>query len=89
LRRLLQAEKDDVGIVLACLVVVDVDSVEQALALEARFPVLHEVPMENTRRGRHYFFLRTVSFNANHPAHPKPTPPKIQTRTQTLPPPKP
>jgi hypothetical protein len=51
--------KEDVCIVLQDLAVVDVDSEEQALALEARFPILTEAPAETTRRGRHYFFRRT------------------------------
>jgi hypothetical protein len=49
----------DLCIVLQNLVVVDVDTEEQAVALEARFPVLLEAPAEATKRGRHYFFVRT------------------------------
>ena len=41
------------------LVVVDVDSVAQARALEARFPVLLTVPRESTRKGMHYYFRRS------------------------------
>lgn len=39
---------------------VDVDSAEQAAALEARFPVLTTAPRESTKRGKHYFFARSA-----------------------------
>ena len=47
-----------VAVVLRDLCVIDVDSVAQANALEARFPVLRTVPCEATQRGRHYWFER-------------------------------
>lgn len=49
----------DVGLLLHDLCVVDVDSREQAMELEERFPVLKEVPQEVTRKGKHYFFERS------------------------------
>ena len=49
----------DVCVVLRELCVVDVDDEKLAVALEARFPVLETAPMEKTRRGRHYWFLRS------------------------------
>jgi hypothetical protein len=59
--RLSQAslENHDWAITLHDLCVVDVDSVEQASALEARFPVLLTAPAAKTRKGMHYFFRRS------------------------------
>ena len=51
----------DVGILLRDLCVVDVDTVADADALEARFPELLAVPAEATARGRHYFFTRSAT----------------------------
>jgi P4 family phage/plasmid primase-like protien len=41
------------------MVVIDADSPASKADLEARFPILHHVPMETTRKGAHYFFLRS------------------------------
>lgn len=49
----------DLGILLRDLCVVDVDTVADADALEARFPELLAAPAEATARGRHYFFVRS------------------------------
>jgi hypothetical protein len=51
----------DACVVLHDLCVVDVDSHELARGLEERFPVLLAVPTENTERGRHYWFRRSVA----------------------------
>ena len=53
------AGQQDVCILLQEIVCVDVDSVEQALELEGRFPILTRTVMESTKRGRHYYFART------------------------------
>jgi hypothetical protein len=44
--------------------VVDCDCVGVADALERRFPVLLDAPMETTRKGRHYFFRRSALADA-------------------------
>ncbi|PNH01429.1 hypothetical protein TSOC_012684 [Tetrabaena socialis] len=49
---------DDVGILLRSLCVADFDDVPTALAFEKAFPELLEAPMEETMKGRHYFFRR-------------------------------
>jgi len=49
----------NVAILLKTLCVVDVDTHEMAAELEERFPVLATCPMEETRKGRHYFFERS------------------------------
>ncbi|PNH01530.1 putative helicase [Tetrabaena socialis] len=49
---------DDVGILLRSLCVADFDDVPTALAFEEVFPELLEAPMEQTKKGRHYFFHR-------------------------------
>ncbi|KAG2424976.1 hypothetical protein HXX76_014134 [Chlamydomonas incerta] len=54
----------DIGILLHSLCVVDVDSMAQASVLEERFPVLKEAPRERTRKGMHYFFLRSPKADA-------------------------
>lgn len=53
----------DVGILLYDICVVDVDDKKKALELEARFPVLCNVPCEKTSKGFHYFFLRSELAN--------------------------
>lgn len=52
----------DFAVALQTLCVVDVDCHAAAAALEARFPVLasDDVPVEATRKGRHYFFTRSA-----------------------------
>ncbi len=55
----MKPKTDDLCILLKTLCVIDVDSVEQASALEERFPILREVPCELTKRGKHYFFARS------------------------------
>lgn len=52
-----------IGILLYDLCVVDVDDEETCIALEKRFPILTKVLSEDTRRGRHYFFLRSIKAN--------------------------
>lgn len=49
----------DVCVLLSDLCVVDVDDIDTARKLEERFPVLREVPREVTRRGMHYWFVRS------------------------------
>jgi hypothetical protein len=49
----------DVCVILQDLCVIDVDSNEIADDLEEEFPVLKTVPMEQTGRGRHYWFRRS------------------------------
>jgi hypothetical protein len=57
--------EEDVCVLLRDLIVVDVDSVEQARKLEERFPCLLEAPAERTRKGMHYFFARSVRADAD------------------------
>ena len=54
----------DVCVLLKDLCVVDVDSERVAVALEAEFPELSAAPMEQTRRGRHYWFRRSAECDA-------------------------
>lgn len=49
----------EVGILLHDLCVVDVDDSDTANHLESTFPILRHVPMETTKRGRHYYFARS------------------------------
>lgn len=49
----------DACVLLQDLCVIDVDDEQMASELEAKFPILKEVPMEKTRRGRHYWFRRS------------------------------
>lgn len=56
-------QEHDVGILLQDLCVVDVDDLALATELEERFPVLKQVPREQTRKGRHYFFERSELAN--------------------------
>ena len=64
LARFLDAiEKDasfDACVLLDDLCVIDVDSAELADELERAFPLLTSVPREATKRGRHYWFQRSV-----------------------------
>ena len=55
----------DIGLLLHDLCVIDCDTHEAAVALEARFPELVEAPMERTARGRHYFFARSAKCDAD------------------------
>ena len=48
----------DACLLLSAVCVVDVDSVAQADALEARFEVLKRVPCARTAKGKHYWFRR-------------------------------
>ena len=50
---------DGVGILLKDLAVIDLDTLEEVSRWESEWPVLNEVPMETTSKGKHYFFLRT------------------------------
>jgi hypothetical protein len=50
---------DSIGVLLDKICVVDVDDAQTAKSLEARFPVLQTVPKAQTRRGAHYWFLRS------------------------------
>lgn len=54
-----QAKEFDVGILLRELCVIDVDSAAMVETLEREFPVLCEVPSEQTAHGRHYYFERS------------------------------
>jgi hypothetical protein len=57
-------QTSDVAILLFDICVLDFDVVEIADQFEERFPILREVPMETTRRGRHYFFERSLFADA-------------------------
>ena len=48
-----------VGILLIDLAVLDLDSLEEVSRWENEWPMLNNVPMETTSKGKHYFFLRT------------------------------
>ena len=73
------------------LCVIDLDDPSQQSALEAQFPVLLNVPCERTKRGLHYFFARSPLCVRREPhlRALQTTPPKKQTLTPTLTPPKP
>ncbi|KAG2424879.1 hypothetical protein HXX76_014037 [Chlamydomonas incerta] len=49
----------DIGLLLKEICVVDVDSHALAKELEERFPQLTEAPCEVTKKGMHYFFMRS------------------------------
>jgi hypothetical protein len=53
-----EREERDVGILLRSLCAVDFDSESVAEEYEASFPELGRAPMERTRQGRHYVFVR-------------------------------
>lgn len=48
-----------VGLLLIDLAVLDLDTLEEVYRWETEWPVLNNVPMETTSKGKHYFFLRT------------------------------
>jgi hypothetical protein len=48
----------DVCVLLRDLCVIDVDNEELVQAYEGRFPLLNLVPCEQTKKGRHYWFVR-------------------------------
>ena len=75
------AGQQDVCILLQEIVCVDVDSVEQALELEGRFPILTRTVMESTKRGRHYYFARTEVRQGSR------APPPVAAPSLTFPPP--
>lgn len=50
---------EDFGVLLKTLCVIDVDTVEQVLEVENKFPYLLKVPTEKTLSGKHYWFLRS------------------------------
>ena len=52
-------KENDLGLLLYDLCVVDVDTKEQASALEKRFPELLKAPAVTTKRGVHYYFARS------------------------------
>lgn len=54
------------GVLLKQLCVVDVDDFGVADELEERFPYLKWVPTEQTRKGRHYWFIRSTFADAGH-----------------------
>lgn len=54
----LQVDKG-VGLLLKDLAVLDLDTLEEVDHWETEWPVLNDVPMETTSKGKHYFFLRT------------------------------
>lgn len=49
----------DIGILLHDLCVVDIDDDDIRKEFETTYPVLKSVPMEETKNGAHYFFLRS------------------------------
>ncbi|GAX83314.1 hypothetical protein CEUSTIGMA_g10740.t1 [Chlamydomonas eustigma] len=58
------SEEYDAGVILHDLCVIDVDTQELCAELESMFPELLEVPTEETRRGRHYWFRRSQRANS-------------------------
>lgn len=48
-----------VGLLLIDLAVLDLDTLEEVCHWEIEWPVLNDVPMETTSKGKYYFFLRT------------------------------
>ena len=50
---------EKVGVLLIDLAVVDLDTLQEVYDWETEWPVLNDVPMETTRKGKHYFFMRT------------------------------
>ena len=50
----------NVGILVKSLLVIDIDDESLVDDWELKYPVLKQVPMEKTRKGRHYFFARTA-----------------------------
>jgi hypothetical protein len=57
--------RDDLGLLLHDLCVIDADTQADADALEARFPELAAAPMASTARGRHYYFARSPLADAH------------------------
>jgi hypothetical protein len=49
----------DIGILLHNLCVVDIDNEALVKEFENRFPILQSVPAEKTKKGMHYYFLRS------------------------------
>ena len=47
------------GLLLRTMVVVDADSSEAVTLLESKYPALHQCPCVRTRKGKHYYFLRS------------------------------
>lgn len=47
------------GLLVRTMVVVDADSPEAVSLLEGKYPALHECPCVQTRKGKHYYFLRS------------------------------
>lgn len=52
------------GILLQTIVVLDFDDEATAIEWEERFPIFKKVPMEYTKKGRHYFFKRNIECDA-------------------------
>ena len=48
-----------VGLLLIDLAVLDLDTIEEVHWWETEWPVLNNVPMETTSKGKHYFFMQT------------------------------
>lgn len=57
--------KHDLGLLVRDVIVVDIDTVKDADALESRFPELCTAPAETTARGRHYFFQRSAKADSD------------------------
>ena len=49
----------DFGLLVRTMVVVDADSTEAVALLESKYPALLECPCVQTRKGKHYYFLRS------------------------------
>eukprot|EP00889_Picochlorum_renovo_P006323 jgi/Picre1/33353/NNA_008677.t1 len=49
----------DFGLLVRTMVVVDADSSEAVALLESKYPALLECPCVQTRKGKHYYFLRS------------------------------
>ena len=58
-----QGKAFDIGILAKSLFVLDADNQDMIHYLESTFPALKTVPMESTRKGAHYFMLRTPLCN--------------------------
>ena len=51
------------GLLMRTMVVVDADSSEAVSMLESKYPALLECPCVQTRKGKHYYFLRSTLCN--------------------------
>jgi hypothetical protein len=51
----------DAAVILQDLCVIDIDQKETAVQLIEKFPILREVPCEKTKRGFHFWFIRSIT----------------------------